>query len=56
MLSSLNTEVGDSSVNTLKRNGKYNVPSASAVSKSSFCVYAFRMILTVNSCYFLKAR
>jgi hypothetical protein len=33
---------------------KGSAPPASTLSKSSLCIYAFRMILTMNSDYFLK--
>jgi hypothetical protein len=32
------------------------VQPASTINKYSFCIYVFRMILTVNSDYFLKQR
>jgi hypothetical protein len=37
-------------INPLKPNGNY----MSHLLNSSFCIYGFRMILTVNSDYFLK--
>jgi hypothetical protein len=33
-----------------------NVPAASIISNSAFCIYVFRMILTVDSDYLLKQR
>jgi hypothetical protein len=32
------------------------VPPASTIDDSSFCIYVFRMFLSVNSDYFLKQR
>jgi hypothetical protein len=34
----------------------YYVPPYLTITKSAFCIYVFRMILTVNSDYFLKQR
>jgi hypothetical protein len=34
----------------------FNVPAALTISNSSFCIYVFRMILRINSNYFLIQR
>jgi hypothetical protein len=44
-----NTAIRYDSFNPLK-------PAALTINNSSFCIYVFRMILTVNSYYFLKQR
>jgi hypothetical protein len=42
-------------INSFKTNGNY-VQAVLTISNSSFCIYVFRMILTVKSDYFLKQR
>jgi uncharacterized protein with PQ loop repeat len=49
LILSLQLETQYSNVNPLK-------PAALTISNFSFCIYVFRMILTVNSGYFLKHR
>jgi hypothetical protein len=43
-------------VNPFKVQWKLYATPALTISNSSFCIYVFRMILTVNSDYFLKQR
>jgi hypothetical protein len=40
--------------NILKPSGSYSDPPATTVIHCLFCIYRFRMILTVNSDHFLK--
>jgi hypothetical protein len=41
-------------LNLLKPTGKLYVPPVLTISNAVFCIYAFRMILIINSDYFLK--